>query len=115
MIIVLRPGTSPETRRQVEERIRGLGVEVQQKQGEANEVLLVPAGTREAEVERAIAGFEAVERCVPLPPLGSTPPPPTRRSFLDMFGIALGSLVALAVAGVSGVFFWSRGSRRART
>jgi cytochrome b6-f complex iron-sulfur subunit len=113
MIIVLRPGTGPEARREIEAKIRGLGFLVEVQPGATNDVLLVAGGSREAEIERAVARDAAVERCIPLPPFG-TPPAPTRRSFLDVFAGTIAGLLALATLGVSGTFFWSRKARRGR-
>ena len=47
-------------------------------------------------------------------PTPGTPSGPTRRSFLDWIGGTIAALLALAAAGASAAFFWSRGARRAR-
>jgi cytochrome b6-f complex iron-sulfur subunit len=114
MIVVLKPGAGPEARREVEARLRGLGLDLRAGPAEKGDVLLVAAGDREEEVERAVAGLPAVERCVPLPPVGACPRRSSRRSFLGVSAASLGGLLALVGAGVGGVFFWSRGRRRTR-
>lgn len=114
MIVVLRPSTGPEGRRAVEAKLRELGLETRVEQGKTSDVLLVAAGARSAEVERAVSALPAVEQCLPLPPMGTSARCSTRRSFLGIFAGSLAGLLALAGAGIAGVFFWSRGRRRSR-
>jgi cytochrome b6-f complex iron-sulfur subunit len=114
MIIVLRPGTGAEARREIEAKIRELGCEIKARPCAPDDVVLVAEGTREAEITQSIAGFDAVERTLPLPPVGAAVTPRSRRSFLSAFAGVIGGVLALTAAGVSGMFFWSRGGRRTR-
>ncbi len=114
MIIIIRPGIAVDARRDLEERIAGLGCTAQLVTGNSNALLLVAAGRDEGAVEAALADHPAVERFVSMPAPGTSRQLSARRSFLGVVIGVLTTVLAAAAAAIAGGFFLGKGARRAR-
>jgi cytochrome b6-f complex iron-sulfur subunit len=114
MIVILRPGVTPEEVAAVEELVQAEGLRSERSPGEERDVLLVIGETRDAlRLEAALAAQPACERVVPILPQRRYERIFSRRSFIDVFVGSIAAVFAL-LTGAAGLLFLSRSGEERR-